>query len=563
MRKKLLLLFVLFVTIPIIIIYTVATHIFNTRAESNLKDIYTNDIKNIAQIAENYFAESLELTMYPLLESNLYAFYTTPSDDADFDAISSNAHTILTSSPYVFGGNRGVIMQRKDGIRITTTSNYRSNQSITDEEMAQADFRGGSCYWEFKKYGSSSLFTITRLIKSKSNLTRHLGYIQTSVSNYELVNLIHSAAIENDFTYFIVNENNEVILTTNKTHDFSGLMERYDFNVLHTLALRPDSTILDGNHFLSAREIKDTPYVICSIINPDVFSTTRSTLSSILSWVAIITSFFFVLLALIFSNSIVKPLQELGNSMKSIADENFSVKIHVKGNDEIALLADQFNKMAARLEYLYNQVYMREIELNKSQIIALQSQINPHFLYNTMDTIYWMSEMGDTKDISKIVSNMSRLLRLSIAPNGDDSIPLKEELDHLTCYMEIQKIRYRDSIDFDLQCSVSDDTRPVLRLLLQPLVENALVHGLKEKAFEHIIVRIYEDGPYLIYQIKNDGSLIDVSLIEDILNSETSEIKGFAIRNIDKRLKLKYGNDNGLLYETWEEFSIFTVKQPL
>lgn len=563
MRKKLLLLFVLFVTIPIIIIYTVATHIFNTRTESNLKDIYTNDIKNIARIAENYFAESLELTMYPLLESNLYAFYTTPSDDADFNTISSNAHTILTSSPYVFGGNRGVIMQRKDGIRITSSSNYRSNQSITDEEMAQADFLNGSCYWEFEKYGSSSLFTITRLIKSKSKLTLHLGYIQTSVSNYELVNLIRSAAIENDFTYFIVNENNDVVLTTNKTYDFSGLMERYNFDALHSLALRPDSTILDGNHFLSAREIEDTPYVICSIINPDVFSTTKSTLSSILSWVAIITSFFFVLLALIFSNSIVKPLKELGNSMKSIADENFSVKIHIKGNDEIALLADQFNKMAKRLEYLYNQVYMREIELNKSQIIALQSQINPHFLYNTMDTIYWMAEMGDTKDISKIVSNMSRLLRLSIAPNGDDSITLREELEHLTCYMEIQKIRYCDSIDFHLQCSVSDDTRPVLRLLLQPLVENALVHGLKEKAFEHIIVRIYEDESYLIYQIENDGSLIDISLIEEILNSETSEIKGFAIRNIDKRLKLKYGNDHGLMYEIRGEFSFFTVKQPL
>ena len=563
MRKKLLLLFVCFVTIPIIIIYTVATHIFNTRAETNLKDIYTNDIKNIAQIAENYFAESIELTMYPLLESNLYEFYTSSPDDPDFAAVLDNAHTILSSSPYVFGGNRGVIMQRKDGTQITTTSNYRSGQSITEAEMEQADSLNGSCYWEFKKYGTSSLFTITRLIKSKSNLTRHLGYIQTSVSNYELVNIIHKAAIENDFTYFILNSDNDVVLSTNKNYDFSGLLERYDYDALYTLAVNPESTILDGNHFLSAQEIKNTPYVICSIINPNVFSTTKSTLSSILFWVALITFIFFVLLSLIFSNSIVKPLKELGNSMVSIADENFSVKIRVKGNDEIAVLADQFNKMAERLEYLYNQVYMREIELNKSQIIALQSQINPHFLYNTMDTIYWMSEMGDTKDISKIVSNMSKLLRLSIAPNGDDTVSLKDELAHLTCYMEIQKLRYHDSIDFELQCTVPTDTQPVLRLLLQPLVENALIHGLKEKAFEHIIVQIYEEGTNLVYQIKNDGSLIDTSQIDEILASESTEIKGFALRNIDKRLKLKYGNDNGLLYRTEQEFSIFTVKQPL
>ena len=564
MRRKLLLLFICYGTIPIIIIYSVATNIFNKRAEINLKNIYSNDIKNMAHVAENYFSESLDLTMYPLLDPNLYKFYTTSSDSPNFHEISNNALYILTTSPYVFGGNRGVIMMRKDGVQISTYSNYISNHTILDYQMEQAYLLGGGVFWEFKEHNSIPLFSITRMIKSKSNFSQTIGYIQASISKYELQNKINNAIMEKDGTYFILNESDQIILASNNNRDYSSLLQEYNYDVLHSLSTESLNTLLDGDYFISAQKIDRTPYVICSVITPNVFVTTKSTLVSILSGVAILTAFFFVILALVFSSYIVKPLKELGNKMSSISDENFSVQVNIKGNDEIAILANQFNMMVKRLEYLYKEVYMQEIELKKSQIITLQSQMNPHFLYNTMDTIYWMSEMGNTKSVSKIVSNMSKLLRFSISLNDDDdTISLKDELDNLNSYMEIQKIRNNSNIHFEMEWDSALGHLPVLRLLLQPIVENAIIHGLRDLSFVNIILQIYKQDNCLVYKIMNDGSLIDLQLIHDILHSDTTEIKGFAIRNIGKRLKLKYGDKNGLNYSIENNFTVFTIKQPI
>lgn len=563
MRKRLLILFICFVTIPIIIIYTVATYIFNSRAEMNLKDIYTNDIKNIAQIAEHYFSESLELTMYPLLEPNLYKFYTMSSDSDSFQQAVTNANTILLSSPYVFGGIRNVILQRNDGIQIVTRSNYIYDNSFSEYEIEQADLLNGGCFWEFQKINSIPLFSATRIIRSKSNLTEKLGYVHVTISTSELYNNIKSAVIDKNFSYFILDENNQVLLSTDKSNDYSAFLPEYHYGRLCSLSRQSVCTVLDGDYFISAQEIKGTPYVMCSIINPDVFIATKATLGNILTVVAILTVLSFVLLALLFSHSVVRPLKELGDNMLSISGENFSVRAAVKGKDEIAILAKQFNYMVEQLEYLYKQVYMGEIELKKSQIIALQSQMNPHFLYNTMDTIYWMAQMGNTQDISKMASNMSKLLRLSFAPNDNNTLNLAQELEHLSCYMEIQKIRYGDSVDFDLQYEEDLDDISVLRLLLQPLVENALTHGLKDQPHEKIIVQIYREDTFCIYKVMNNGTLINLNQIRSILESDTTKTKGFAIRNIDKRLKLKYGDAYGLKYNIENGFTIFEIRQPI
>ena len=563
MRKKLLILFICFVTIPIIIIYSVATMIFNEKTDENLTNIYSNGIKNISQIAENYFAESTDLTMYPLLENNLYAFFTASSDSTDFPGIADRASTVLNSSPYVFGGLRGVIMLRTDGEQIATHSNYISNSYITQHQMEEAEKLNGQCFWEFMEDGSTSLFSVTRLIKSKSNLTVPLGYIQTSVSCVELRNQIRNAIIEKNSVYFILDQSGNVLLTSSTDQDFTSFLKEYDYDTLSQIASRHISTELDGHRFISAQQIDGTPYLMGSIITSDVFTSTRTTLISVLTIVAIFTAFFFALLAFIFSRRIVRPIHELSTKMDSISNENFSVRATVSGNDEITMLTNQFNKMSERLEYLYGQVYMQEIELKNSQLLALQSQINPHFLYNTMDTIYWMSKIGNTKEIKNIVCSMSKLLRLTFTPDSSNVTTLSDELEHLNAYMEIQQIRYGDSVRFELQYTGEFNQETVLRFLLQPLVENALLHGLKDRSSETIIIDIHKQDNYLIYQVKNTGTPLDVDFISSLLASGETKKKGFAIRNIDRRLKLKYGNDCGLIYFIDGTYNIFEIRQPI
>ena len=416
MRKQLLFLFVCFVTIPVIIIYSVATAIFNRKADENLTNIYSNDIKSIASIAESYFSESLELTMYPLLESNLYKYLSTPSDNENFINITTQANTILNSSPYVFGGNRGVVLQKTDGNQIDTHSNYLTSGHITGQQIEEATRLNGKCYWEYKTNKSTPQFSITRLMKSKTNLQVPLGYIRVSISSLELRNNIQNSMMDKNSCYFIMDSADNILLSTNSGSDYDSVLSQYDFETLQQLAESRLNTVLDDQYFISAYNIKNTPYLIGSIHVSGMLTSTKTTLTNILTVTALLTAFFFALLALIFSNRIVRPIQELSHKMDSISNENFSVRAEVHRHDEIAMLATQFNKMSERLEYLYRQVYMQEIELKQSQLLALQSQINPHFLYNTMDTIYWMSKTGDTEGVEHIVSNMSSLLRLTFTP---------------------------------------------------------------------------------------------------------------------------------------------------
>ena len=563
MRKQLLFLFVCFVTIPVIIIYSVATAIFNRKADENLTNIYSNDIKSIASIAESYFSESLELTMYPLLESNLYKYLSTPSDNENFINITTQANTILNSSPYVFGGNRVVVLQKTDGNQIDTHSNYLTSGHITGQQIEEATRLNGKCYWEYKTNKSTPQFSITRLMKSKTNLQVPLGYIRVSISSLELRNNIQNSMMDKNSCYFIMDSADNILLSTNSGSDYDSVLSQYDFETLQQLAESRLNTVLDDQYFISAYNIKNTPYLIGSIHVSGMLTSTKTTLTNILTVTALLTAFFFALLALIFSNRIVRPIQELSHKMDSISNENFSVRAEVHGHDEIAMLATQFNKMSERLEYLYRQVYMQEIELKQSQLLALQSQINPHFLYNTMDTIYWMSKTGDTEGVEHIVSNMSSLLRLTFTPNGNNTGTLAEELEHLNHYVAIQQIRYGDSVNFELQYEEKFQQESVLRFLLQPLVENALTHGLKNCPNEVIIVKIYRQDTCLIYRVMNTGTPLDLELIPKLLSSTKTEQKGFALKNIDRRLKLKYGDEYGLKYMIEGAYNIFEIQQPI
>ncbi len=562
MRKKLLILFICFVTIPIMIIYAVFSHIFNSEAEINYKNMYTANISNAAKIAENYFGESLELSMYPLIEPNLNQFYTADSQQEEFSEIFNTANNILSSSPYIFGGVRSITMLRMDDISLTNSTSYSYSSNISLEDQAEAERLDGKAYWYIQPVKDSCVIYITRLIKSAQDLSQELGYVKISASIQELSNLLKGASVGQNSSYIILTQDFLPILSTEQDKTYLDILKEQKMDTLLKLSQSNTSTLKYKNYFISAKEIERTPFLICSVTKADLIIE-NSFLNNVLMPVSMLTLVFFILLAVVFSKHITKPMIELKNKMTAISAGDFSVRAQVKGNDEISALAEQFNYMSERLDYLYNKVYQGELELNKAQLIALQSQIRPHFLYNTIDTIYWMSQMGNTKAVSTIASNMSRLFRLTITPDNQNQIPLEKELEHLNCYMEIQKIRYGDSIKFTLEYNERLKNHLVLKLLLQPLVENALTHGLKDREQEMIQVQIYADSRFLYYEIRNNGVPISIPYLDELLASSDNESRGFAIRNIDKRLKLQYGADFGLKYGLDGEFSYFKIHQPL
>ena len=258
-----------------------------------------------------------------------------------------------------------------------------------------------------------------------------------------------------------------------------------------------------------------------------------------------------VLLSNIISKWITKPLRKLEAGMRSVQNGNFSVKEPVDGSKEVVSLSQSFQAMVQRIEELMEQVRTTEALKRQRELDALQAKINPHFLYNTLDSVVWMAETGNSKGVVKMVTALASLFRISIA-KGHDTITLKEEFSHVRSYLDIQSMRYKDKFTYSIELPRELENQPTIKLLVQPIVENSIYHGIKYLQDEGIITIKAEDRGDRIAMIISDNG---VGMRKETLNSlldrnstheHSSEGNGIGLLNIDERIKLSYGEEYGL-----------------
>ena len=224
--------------------------------------------------------------------------------------------------------------------------------------------------------------------------------------------------------------------------------------------------------------------------------------------------------------------------------------------------------MAVKLDYLYQINYKKELQLRDTNLLILQSEINPHFLYNVLDSIRWMIELGEKQAASGMVQKLSEMFRLTLSSSEKSQIHLGKELEHLEKYIALEKYRFGDKIRFAINIQENLNDPLTVKFILQPLVENAIVHGIAEKkGHGNVVISIYVSEQTLIYDIRDDGCGADPERISEILNQKLKKensLEGFALGNIQARLQMRYGEKYGITYKKREEGgSIFTVKQPL
>lgn len=187
-----------------------------------------------------------------------------------------------------------------------------------------------------------------------------------------------------------------------------------------------------------------------------------------------------ILVAVLISHQLSRPILRLRRSMQAVERGDFDIAADVSGNNEIAALAKDFNIMIAQIKELVRRNKEEQEQKRRSELMALQNQITPHFLYNTLDSVIWMAEGRNTANVVKTVSALARLLRLSIS-RGDELISIRDEIEHIKSYLTIQKLRYRDKLDFSIEVDPALQELKTPKVILQPLVENAIYHGIKNK----------------------------------------------------------------------------------
>ena len=262
---------------------------------------------------------------------------------------------------------------------------------------------------------------------------------------------------------------------------------------------------------------------------------------------------FSVIAAWAISRSIYLPIKRLHDVTTTITKNDLQALVTRDNVDEITELGRSFNIMIGKIRELLDAKLKEQENLKKAELRALQAQINPHFLYNTLDTIIWMAEAQKTAQVIEIVGALSSFFRLSLS-KGKDWITIGEELERTRSYLTIQRMRYRDILDFKIEADEEVLNNTILKLILQPLVENALYHGIKSKRGGGTIVvraRQKNDNEVLL-EVEDNGIGLTPERLAQLLaelNDDSGEIKlesGFAIGNVNKRIRLYYGRQYGL-----------------
>ncbi|BFK20963.1 sensor histidine kinase [Mediterraneibacter glycyrrhizinilyticus] len=254
----------------------------------------------------------------------------------------------------------------------------------------------------------------------------------------------------------------------------------------------------------------------------------------------------------IISREITKPIRSLRDSMRKVQNGQFDTHVEVITENEIGSLGRSFNLMTSEIRALMEQNVYEQKQKRKSELKALQAQINPHFLYNTLDSIIWMSEAGENDEVVEMTSALARLLRQSIS-NDQEEVELEKEFEYVKNYLTIQKMRYKDKLEFFIYVDPRVAHVPVIKLVLQPLVENAIYHGIKYKETKGNL-KIYAkpvDGRVEIV-VADDGIGMDEDVMEHIFDEHRKEQKrnGVGVPNVQKRLQLQYGSEYGIRYES-------------
>jgi two-component system, sensor histidine kinase YesM len=262
---------------------------------------------------------------------------------------------------------------------------------------------------------------------------------------------------------------------------------------------------------------------------------------------------FSILAAWSLSRSIYIPIKKLHDVTATITKNDLQSLVTSDNVDEITELGMSFNIMIGKIKELLDSKIKEQENLKKAELRALQAQINPHFLYNTLDTIIWMAEAKKTTQVVEIVSALSSFFRISLS-KGADWITIGEEVERTRSYLTIQRMRYRDIMDFKIDVDEGVSRNTVLKLILQPLVENALYHGIKNKRQGGTIcVRAKHNGENeVLLEVEDDGigfTPEKLVLLRSELEDDSGDIKlenGFGIGNVNKRIRLYYGKQYGL-----------------
>jgi two-component system sensor histidine kinase YesM len=306
---------------------------------------------------------------------------------------------------------------------------------------------------------------------------------------------------------------------------------------------------------VNVRKLHTNDWMVVNVISKSALYQDSNRLLQIILVIALICIVFSILTAIVLANSITKPILKMIRLMKRVMAGEMTVRYQTKRrHDEFDVLGSSFNYMVTRIDELLQAVYAEQDQKRVAELKALQAQINPHFLYNTLDIIKWTALIQKANNAAEMVSLLSRLLRISIG-KGEETVTVEEEFEHVQCYLGIQKFRFNFNIETVVELPEEVRLLRTPKLILQPIVENAIMHAFadRETGGRIVISCAREPGGGILFVVSDNGIGMNPELAGSLLNGQSSDKEkagGIGLANVDERIKLICGKAYGIRIDT-------------
>lgn len=517
----------------------------NTRTSS------AQAVSQVVGTVSNY-VETLEETIIDVM-----AEMDTPAEsrDAYLNAWLNARSEVVAVTTYDAAGN----LQQCWALGHTPREKILENLSF-DLEMAQAEPEGyvSSPHVEsiFEGY-YPWVVTIVRPMPQDSAVR----WVAVDVSFSGLGASINGVGIGQHGYCFLMDEQGNMVYHPQQQLLYAGIKQE-ETTRLATLA---DGTYVEDTVIYSIQWVPDSNWRVVGVsyidetVNESFWQMVRITLG---------TAAMILVAALLagwgISRMLSHPLQQLETAMEQFEQDADGFTFQsVAGTREVQELSDSFGHMVGRIQRLMTTVREEELNLRKTELKALQAQINPHFLYNTLDSIAWMCERGKNADAVKMVHALAKLFRISIS-RGHELIPIEKELQHAESYLLIQKFRYKNQFTYHFTVDESCLHCLCNKITLQPIIENAITHGLDLLVESgHIEIEVCRDGEDILFKVSDDGIGMAPEQVAELLKNEPSDRTGIGIKNVNDRLRIYFGPQYGLSIDSVpDEGTVVTIRMP-
>ena len=535
-------------------ISAIASGLYYTSVAQIIDEQIINTSKQVVSNYELYFDSAIEVSNSIQTKiDNRNVLNEKTAIRSYFDDVKSIKGEILSIALYDENGDLIVADSTFDTANNDNVYESNSFQNAINEPMINI-FSGVG--FENDRYA----FTLSRYMSFNRSENHGVALIEFDFT--KIVRLIYQSDLGENGHIAIFDRDYNVV--------YSSLPELIDEDLIETKNLVLGSAGVTINHQsfnLYISTITNTGWKVSVFTNNSQIYSVLYNFIIIVIITILLLSILYIFIVYVIVKQVTYPLYRLQAEMNKVKDLNYDVNRSKlkKGSKEIIQLDATFNEMMRRIRYLADKLLQEQENQRKSELKALQNQINPHFLYNTLDSIIYMIDKGENQKAEEMIVALSKFFRISIS-RGKAIIPLKDEVEHVRNYLLIQKIRFGDQFTYSINVDPSLYQYSCIKLILQPLVENAIEHGLNDnESGGQIEIIGTQNESYIILKIKDNGYGISEDKLEQIYKSfhDDSIHQGVGLKNVYQRIKIYYGDEADIKIDSlFDEGTIISIYIP-